>query len=284
MATIEEDERVHSESEEEEEDVDQSEEEECEEQSGEESEEDLEQSGEDSQNEAGSSDEIAGEEDVKKVSEVEAGEDDLEDLDEMKERLASNEEFRKREEKKGVAYIERVPPFMQVDKIRHIFSSFGKVGRIYLTPEDKSDHRRRVKRGGQKRTKFIDGWVEFDDKKAAKHAANILNCQVLGGKKRHNFWRDDIWSVRYLPKFKWLNLMEHRHYVKQVRKAKLEQRMAMARKENMHYVEQVERRNNRQKKHNAITSKREKRAAAEQSGGANKKPKGMQAVLANLVG
>merc|ERR1719198_1365351 len=90
---------------------------------------------------------------------------EMEDIESMKELLLKNEEFRLAEEKKGVIYIERVPPFMQPEKVRHIFSQYGKVGKIFLTPEDKSDHRRRVKKGGQRRTKFVDGWVEFLDKK-----------------------------------------------------------------------------------------------------------------------
>merc|ERR1719240_628245 len=193
-----------------------------------------------------------------------------EDIASMKEMLEKNEAFRKAEEKKGVVYIERVPPFMQPEKVRHVFTKFGKIGRVFLTPEDKSDHRRRVKRGGQRKTKYVDGWVEFFDKKKARIAAAQMNCQTMGGTKRHNFWRDDIWTVRYLPKFKWINLMEHRHYVKQVRKAKLEQRMQQARKENAHYVEQVERKKNNEKKRSAMEEKR-----ANRQGGIPKKKKGI---------
>jgi len=35
----------------------------------------------------------------------------------------------------GVVYLSRIPPFMQPHKVRHFFSPFGTVGRIYLQPE-----------------------------------------------------------------------------------------------------------------------------------------------------
>ena len=35
----------------------------------------------------------------------------------------------------GVVYLSRIPPFMQPRKVRHLFSPFGPVGRIYLQPE-----------------------------------------------------------------------------------------------------------------------------------------------------
>jgi len=37
--------------------------------------------------------------------------------------------------KRGVIYISRVPPFMKPLKIRHYFAQFGKIDRVYLTPE-----------------------------------------------------------------------------------------------------------------------------------------------------
>ena len=39
-----------------------------------------------------------------------------------------------------------------------------------------------------------------------------LNGQQIGGKKRHNLFFDDIWVIKYLPKFKWHNLTEKLAY------------------------------------------------------------------------
>ncbi len=35
----------------------------------------------------------------------------------------------------GIIYLSRVPPFMQPRKVRHLFSKYGEVGRIFLQPE-----------------------------------------------------------------------------------------------------------------------------------------------------
>lgn len=53
----------------------------------------------------------------------------------------------------------------------------------------------------------MEGWVEFKDKKIARSVAEMLNAQPIGGKKGTR-WRDDIWTMKYLPKFKWNMLTE----------------------------------------------------------------------------
>ena len=35
----------------------------------------------------------------------------------------------------GIIYLSRLPPFMKPAKVRHIFSQFGEVGRLFLQPE-----------------------------------------------------------------------------------------------------------------------------------------------------
>lgn len=49
--------------------------------------------------------------------------------------------------------------------------------------------------------------MEFKDKKIARSVAEMLNAQPIGGKKGSR-WRDDIWTMKYLPKFKWNMLTE----------------------------------------------------------------------------
>ena len=51
------------------------------------------------------------------------------------------------------------------------------------------------------------GWVEFEDKHVAKRVAATLNGSKVGG-KRHNFHYEEIWTMKYLPKFKWHHLNE----------------------------------------------------------------------------
>ena len=45
------------------------------------------------------------------------------------------------------------------------------------------------------------------DKRIARSVANMLNAQPIGGKKGSR-WRDDVWTMKYLPKFKWGMLTE----------------------------------------------------------------------------
>jgi hypothetical protein len=58
-----------------------------------------------------------------------------------------------------------------------------------------------------KKPHYTEGWVEFKDKKVARSVAEMLNAQSIGGKKGSR-WRDDVWTLKYLPKFKWHMLTE----------------------------------------------------------------------------
>ena len=54
---------------------------------------------------------------------------------------------------------------MKPGKIRSIFSQYDTIHRIYLVPEDKAVYERRRKNGGNKKPKYVEGWVEFNSKK-----------------------------------------------------------------------------------------------------------------------
>jgi len=42
---------------------------------------------------------------------------------------------------------------------------------------------------------FVDGWVEFADKRVAKSVAKSLNCQLIGGKAT-SFYSSDLWTLK----------------------------------------------------------------------------------------
>lgn len=107
--------------------------------------------------------------------------------------------------KTGVVYLSRIPPFMKPQKVRDLLSRFGTIGRVFLAPEDPKAHANRVKFGGNKKRNFVEGWIEFLNKKDAKLCAETLNAQNVGGKKG-NYYYDDVWNMKYLPKFKWHHL------------------------------------------------------------------------------
>lgn len=162
-------------------------------------------------------------------------------------------DLKEEEDMKGVIYISRVPPFMKPEKVKHLMSSFGEIGRVFLKPEDEIEWKKRKKNGGNRDRKYIDGWIEFANKKIARRVAESLNGTPIGGKKRHNFWREDIWALRYLPKFKWHNLSEFSFYKKSVREDKIRTIMSTKKKEHEHLLTQVEKKRQIEK----MTEKRE---------------------------
>jgi ESF2/ABP1 family protein len=56
----------------------------------------------------------------------------------------------------GVCYISRVPPNMQVSKLRELLDPYG-VERIYLIPKEGGGKRKNF----DKRRSYNEGWVEF---------------------------------------------------------------------------------------------------------------------------
>ena len=143
--------------------------------------------------------------------------------------------------KSGVVYISRVPPFMKPQTLKHFLAPHASkgLGRIFLTPEDHASHTRRVKSGGNKKKSFTDGWVEFVSKREAKLAAEMLNGNIIGGKKG-NFYHDDLWSMKYLKGFKWSHLTEQIANENAERAARMREEIRKTRKENKAFVEDVE--------------------------------------------
>lgn len=101
---------------------------------------------------------------------------------------------------------------MTPHSLKKLLSQRFRVERIYLEKEQEAATRQRRKAGGNHKPRYEEGWVEFTDKQEAKMCAIALNGNLIGGKKRHNLFHDDIWSLRYLPKFKWHNLSEKLAY------------------------------------------------------------------------
>eukprot|EP00123_Amoebidium_parasiticum_P000862 comp11771_c0_seq1/m.6371 comp11771_c0_seq1/g.6371 ORF comp11771_c0_seq1/g.6371 comp11771_c0_seq1/m.6371 type:complete len:373 (-) comp11771_c0_seq1:96-1214(-) len=148
--------------------------------------------------------------------------------------------FKQNVEKTGVIYLSRIPPFMKPVKVRHIFSQYGEVGRVFLQEEDAASKRKRIKFGGNKKTKYTEGWVEFADKKVAKRVAAWLNNTNVGGKKS-SYYHDDLWNIKYLPKFKWHHLTERIAYENAVREKKLALALSQQKKEDEFYLKNVDR-------------------------------------------
>eukprot|EP00914_Ancora_sagittata_P027884 GHVO01054578.1.p1 GENE.GHVO01054578.1~~GHVO01054578.1.p1 ORF type:complete len:170 (+),score=33.89 GHVO01054578.1:1-510(+) len=153
---------------------------------------------------------------------------------------------------KGIIYISKIPRFMHHNKLRHYMSQFGDVCNIRLSKEDKSVYNNRVKKGGTKKANYTEGWVEFEKRKVAKRVALSLNGTPVGGKKRHNFWREDVWCIKYLPGFEWHHLTEEVTFTKMERAEKIRYAMTTLAVENAKYLEKVEKQNVKGKVEKAI--------------------------------
>jgi ESF2/ABP1 family protein len=70
--------------------------------------------------------------------------------------------------------------------------------------------------------------------------AGALNGNNVGGRKG-SFHYDDLWTMLYLPKFKWHHLTERIAYDNAVRQKRLQADDAQVRRETNTYVEQVTR-------------------------------------------
>eukprot|EP00002_Diphylleia_rotans_P029206 TRINITY_DN5936_c0_g1_i1.p1 TRINITY_DN5936_c0_g1~~TRINITY_DN5936_c0_g1_i1.p1 ORF type:complete len:333 (-),score=118.43 TRINITY_DN5936_c0_g1_i1:161-1159(-) len=172
---------------------------------------------------------------------VETNDSDNDDSASTKKEILSKkklDKYRKEESRKGIVYLSKIPPYMKPEKLRHLMSQFGQIGRIYLAPEDEKLRRKRVKNGGNKKVKYTEGWIEFLNKKTAKRVAESLNNTPLGGSKSSMYY-EDIWNMKYLSKFKWHHLTEKIAYEKSVRQQKLVNEYSQAKKENAFYLSRV---------------------------------------------
>jgi ESF2/ABP1 family protein len=149
------------------------------------------------------------------------------------------ERAKRKQAKRGVVYLGAIPPRMKPQKLRQLLSPFGKLDRVYLTPEDPGTRLRRKKFGGNTGKNFTEGWVEFLDKKKARSCAEMLNGTQIGGKRRSAHY-SDLWMLKYLPKFKWDNLLEEIEYQKAIREQKMQLELAVAKKERDFYLAKVE--------------------------------------------
>ncbi|XP_047364510.1 activator of basal transcription 1-like [Vespa velutina] len=134
------------------------------------------------------------------------------------------ENFKKK--KSGIIYLSTIPKYMNITKVREIFSTYGKVGRVYLQLAENMEvvkKRKPVKH-------FTEGWVEFESKKVAKYVAAVLNNKQISMRKKSKFF-DVIWNIKYLPRFKWIHLSERLAYERAVHKQRLHTEIAQAKRE-----------------------------------------------------
>ncbi|CAE6420374.1 unnamed protein product [Rhizoctonia solani] len=168
-------------------------------------------------------------------------EEDREDLGKTAKTLSGDAlaGFEKAQQKAGIIYISRIPPGMRPAKVKHLMSNYGKVGRVFLQQEDPKRAYLRKKHTTTKKVHYTEGWVEFESKYVARSVAEMLNAQPIGGKKGSR-WRDDIWTMKYLPKFKWNMLTEQVAQEAAAHTARLRVELSQSKAEQRDYLRNVE--------------------------------------------
>ncbi|KAL0117748.1 hypothetical protein PUN28_008861 [Cardiocondyla obscurior] len=151
--------------------------------------------------------------------------------------------------KRGIIYLSTIPRYMNIVMIREMLSAYGKLGRVYLQPADNEAQSTKYKKKLKKAIKhFTEGWIEFESKKVAKFVAETLNNTQISTRKRSKFY-DDIWNIKYLPRFKWIHLSERLAYERAVHKQRLLTEIAQAKREVNFFSYNVDRSKKLRKKH-----------------------------------
>lgn len=141
--------------------------------------------------------------------------------------------------RRGVVYLSRVPPGLKPWSLREMLSPFGTVERTYLRAESDAARSARLRGGGSRRSRYIDGWVEFSRKRHARRVVDLLNGQPMGTKKRSRF-HDDLWSLRYLRGFRWEHLNEAGGDARRERTNRVRAEVAAGRREKAFYLAQAD--------------------------------------------
>ncbi|KAM9584589.1 activator of basal transcription 1 [Morphnus guianensis] len=127
----------------------------------------------------------------------------------------------------GVLYLSFLPPGFGPRHTRALLGTHGELGRVFLQPRGGRVRKRR-QRPGPSAGSFVEGWVEFRDKRAAKRAATLLHGTPMAPRSP---FRHHCWSLKYLPGFRWPHLSERLSYERQVRAQRLRAEVAQAKRE-----------------------------------------------------
>jgi len=163
------------------------------------------------------------------------GSEDDEDQDEADKRRDESKDKDTKKRKPGIVFLSTIPPGYNVSQTTTFFSQFGRVGRVFLKPDEREKARSKDNRARN----FREGWVEFLSKRVAKEVANSLNSTAVGGKKR-NKAHGTLWNVKYLPRFKWTHLTEQMALEKALHQSKMRTEVSKAKREAEHFRTGVE--------------------------------------------
>ena len=144
------------------------------------------------------------------------------------------EELREKIRRSGVLYMSRVPIGMKIIDIRKLLNDYG-IQRCYFIPFKK----KLQNIDGKRVQAYKEGWIEFEDKIYAKLAEYQINGKPIGGNKKC-IYRDELWNLKYLHKFKWNDLVESMTLEKKIQEKKLKIEIAQSKRENDFIIKNYE--------------------------------------------
>ena len=144
------------------------------------------------------------------------------------------EELREKIRRSGVLYMSHVPVGMKIIDIRKLLDDYG-IQRCYFIP-----YKKKLQNVDGKRVQaYKEGWIEFEDKIYAKLAEYQLNGKPIGGNKKC-IYRDELWNLKYLHKFKWNDLVESMTLEKKIQEKELKIEIAQSKRENDFIIKNYE--------------------------------------------
>ncbi|XP_068232424.1 uncharacterized protein [Palaemon carinicauda] len=87
----------------------------------------------------------------------------------------------------------------------------------------------------KKNPHYTEGWIEFKSKRKAKWVTMLLNSNKVGGKKKDACY-DELWNIKYLPRFKWAFLNQRLEYERESYRQRMNAAISQVRQEADHFV------------------------------------------------
>ncbi|GAA6080960.1 activator of basal transcription 1 [Tachysurus ichikawai] len=138
----------------------------------------------------------------------------------------------------GIVYLGHIPPRIRPKHVRNMLAVYGEIGRVFLQSEDRSV-RRKKRKAGNRGSRYVEGWVEFRDKRVAKRVAASLHNTPMTNRKRSHL-SSDLWCIKYLHRFQWCHLSERLAYEQMVYQQRMRTEISQAKRETNFYLASVE--------------------------------------------
>lgn len=158
--------------------------------------------------------------------------------------LRATHDFNAQLRKRGVLYLARVPPRFTPTKVQTLLHNAGAhVTRVYLAEQQQapssSSSSSSKSSSGRSKKRYREGWIEVSDQNVAKQIALSLHLTRISPAKRSAHY-DDVWNLKYLPKFQWSHLTEKVAYERRVQEQKLRLETMQAKNDTARYQRLVE--------------------------------------------